>query len=67
MMLPTSSSDDFMPCSRGSNPLPHIQAYPGSPPRGGLLELFYGVYEKDADRCLTALTAMGVLVPTGDM
>ncbi|KAL6785821.1 AKC4 [Auxenochlorella protothecoides x Auxenochlorella symbiontica] len=35
--------------------------------RGGLLELFYGVYEKDADRCLTALTAMGVLVPTGDM
>eukprot|EP00879_Flechtneria_rotunda_P032356 GHRR01035548.1.p1 GENE.GHRR01035548.1~~GHRR01035548.1.p1 ORF type:complete len:620 (+),score=233.11 GHRR01035548.1:197-2056(+) len=34
--------------------------------RGGLLELFYGVYEKDADRCLDALITMGVLVPTGD-
>jgi predicted unusual protein kinase regulating ubiquinone biosynthesis (AarF/ABC1/UbiB family) len=34
--------------------------------RGGLLELFYGVYNKDADRCLDALVAMGVLVPTGD-
>lgn len=34
--------------------------------KGGLMELFYGVYEKDADRCLDALIAMGVLVPTGD-
>lgn len=34
--------------------------------RSGLLELFYGVYEKDADRCLDALIAMGVLVPGGD-
>lgn len=34
--------------------------------RGGLMELFYGVYEKDADRCLEALITMGVLVPTGD-
>jgi len=34
--------------------------------RDGLLELFYGVYDKDPDRCLEALIAMGVLVPTGD-
>lgn len=34
--------------------------------RSGLMELFYGVYEKDADRCLEALIIMGVLVPTGD-
>ena len=34
--------------------------------RGGLLELFYGVYNKSADRCLDALITMGVLVPTGD-
>jgi predicted unusual protein kinase regulating ubiquinone biosynthesis (AarF/ABC1/UbiB family) len=34
--------------------------------RGGLLELFYGVYNRDADRCLDALITMGVLVPTGD-
>eukprot|EP00878_Enallax_costatus_P019345 GHUV01020408.1.p1 GENE.GHUV01020408.1~~GHUV01020408.1.p1 ORF type:complete len:557 (+),score=208.71 GHUV01020408.1:1417-3087(+) len=34
--------------------------------RGGLMELFYGVYEKDAERCLDALVTMGVLVPTGD-
>ena len=31
--------------------------------RAGLLELFYGVYQNDADRCLDALIAMGVLVP----
>lgn len=30
--------------------------------RGGLLELFYGVYNRDADRCLEALITMGVLV-----
>lgn len=34
--------------------------------RGGLLDLFYGVYEKDPDRCLDALVRMGVLVPGGD-
>jgi predicted unusual protein kinase regulating ubiquinone biosynthesis (AarF/ABC1/UbiB family) len=34
--------------------------------RQGLLELFYGVYEKDPDRCLDALVSMGVLVPGGD-
>ena len=34
--------------------------------RQGLLELFYGVYQKDPDRCLDALIAMGVLVPGGD-
>ncbi|KAI7835637.1 hypothetical protein COHA_010468 [Chlorella ohadii] len=34
--------------------------------RGGLLELFYGVYEKDSDKCLDALVKMGVLVPGGD-
>ncbi|KAI8469667.1 MAG: ABC1 family-domain-containing protein [Monoraphidium minutum] len=34
--------------------------------RGGLMELFYGVYNRDADRCLEALITMGVLVPTGD-
>lgn len=35
--------------------------------RGGLLELFYAVYEKDANKCLDALVTMGVLVPTGDL
>jgi predicted unusual protein kinase regulating ubiquinone biosynthesis (AarF/ABC1/UbiB family) len=35
--------------------------------RGGLLELFYAVYEKDANKCLEALVTMGVLVPTGDL
>ena len=34
--------------------------------RGGLLELFYGVYQRDPDRCIDALFAMGVLVPGGD-
>ncbi|PNW73731.1 hypothetical protein CHLRE_13g570350v5 [Chlamydomonas reinhardtii] len=34
--------------------------------KGGLLELFYGVYNRDPDRCLEALTAMGVYVPSGD-
>ncbi|CAG9466104.1 unnamed protein product [Pedinophyceae sp. YPF-701] len=32
--------------------------------RAGLLNLFYGTYEKDADKCLDALIQMGVLVPT---
>ncbi|XP_044469491.1 protein ACTIVITY OF BC1 COMPLEX KINASE 8, chloroplastic [Mangifera indica] len=35
--------------------------------RGGLLETFYGVYEKDADKVLQAMIQMGVLVPTGDV
>ncbi|GBG69347.1 hypothetical protein CBR_g4041 [Chara braunii] len=35
--------------------------------REGLLEAFYGVYEKDADKVLAAMVQMGVLVPTGDM
>ncbi len=34
--------------------------------RAGLLELFYGVYQKDPDRCIEALMSMGVLVPGGD-
>ena len=34
--------------------------------RNGLLELFYGVYQKDPDRCIDALITMGVLVPGGD-
>lgn len=34
--------------------------------KGGLLELFYGVYNRDADRCLEALQQMGVYLPTGD-
>ncbi|CAI0554639.1 unnamed protein product [Linum tenue] len=35
--------------------------------REGLLEVFYGVYEKDAEKILEAMVQMGVLVPTGDM
>ncbi|KAL1540831.1 Protein ACTIVITY OF BC1 COMPLEX KINASE 8, chloroplastic [Salvia divinorum] len=35
--------------------------------REGLLEVFYGVYEKDADKVLQAMFQMGVLVPTGDL
>lgn len=34
--------------------------------RKGLLDLFYGVYEKSTDQCLDALVRMGVLVDTGD-
>jgi predicted unusual protein kinase regulating ubiquinone biosynthesis (AarF/ABC1/UbiB family) len=34
--------------------------------RGGLLELFYGVYKRNVDGCLDALIKMGVLVPGGD-
>ena len=50
-------------------PCPSFKKAQGSIPadvKGGLLELFYGVYEKDSDRCLEALIAMGVLVPGGD-
>ncbi|XP_010444454.1 PREDICTED: uncharacterized protein LOC104727135 [Camelina sativa] len=35
--------------------------------REGLLEAFYGVYEKDPDKVLDAMVQMGVLVPTGDL
>jgi predicted unusual protein kinase regulating ubiquinone biosynthesis (AarF/ABC1/UbiB family) len=35
--------------------------------RGGLLELFYAVYERDPNACLDALVTMGVLVPTGEL
>lgn len=35
--------------------------------RGGLLALFYAIYERDANRCLDALVTMGVLVPGGDL
>ncbi|GFR47545.1 hypothetical protein Agub_g9268 [Astrephomene gubernaculifera] len=34
--------------------------------KSGLLELFYGVYNRDPDRCLDALATMGVYVSTGD-
>ncbi|KAK9163043.1 hypothetical protein Syun_003945 [Stephania yunnanensis] len=34
--------------------------------REGLLEAFYGIYEKDPDKVLQAMVQMGVLVPTGD-
>ncbi|GJP44196.1 hypothetical protein CLOM_g3584 [Closterium sp. NIES-68] len=34
--------------------------------REGLVEAFYGVYEKDPDKVLDAMVQMGVLVPTGD-
>lgn len=35
--------------------------------RAGLLDLFYAVYEKNADKSIDALIQMGVLVPGGDM
>ncbi|RVX21368.1 Protein activity of BC1 complex kinase 8, chloroplastic [Vitis vinifera] len=35
--------------------------------REGLLESFYGIYEKDPDKVVQAMIQMGVLVPTGDM
>ncbi|TYI89342.1 hypothetical protein E1A91_D03G049200v1 [Gossypium mustelinum] len=35
--------------------------------REGLLEAFYGIYEKDPDKVLQAMIQMGVLVPTGDI
>ncbi|KAF8404522.1 hypothetical protein HHK36_009407 [Tetracentron sinense] len=35
--------------------------------REGLLETFYGVYEKDPDKVVQSMIQMGVLVPTGDM
>lgn len=33
------------------------------PCSGGLLELFYGVYEKDSDKCLDALVKVGSSLP----
>ncbi|PKA51584.1 putative aarF domain-containing protein kinase [Apostasia shenzhenica] len=35
--------------------------------REGLLEAFYGIYEKNPDRVLQSMIQMGVLVPTGDL
>lgn len=35
--------------------------------REGLLEVFYGVYEKDPDKVLAAMVQMGVLVPSSDL
>eukprot|EP00252_Welwitschia_mirabilis_P014935 TRINITY_DN33009_c0_g1_i1.p1 TRINITY_DN33009_c0_g1~~TRINITY_DN33009_c0_g1_i1.p1 ORF type:complete len:742 (+),score=153.69 TRINITY_DN33009_c0_g1_i1:143-2368(+) len=35
--------------------------------REGLLEAFYGVYEKDPNKVLQAMMQMGVLVPSSDM
>ncbi|XP_020215557.1 protein ACTIVITY OF BC1 COMPLEX KINASE 8, chloroplastic [Cajanus cajan] len=35
--------------------------------REGLLEAFYGIYEKNPEKVLQAMIQMGVLVPTGDM
>nr|ABK25165.1 unknown [Picea sitchensis] len=35
--------------------------------REGLLETFYGVYEKDPNKVLQAMIQMGVLVPSSDM
>ncbi|KAG0610049.1 hypothetical protein M758_7G035000 [Ceratodon purpureus] len=35
--------------------------------REGLLEVFYGVYEKDPDKVLQAMVQMGVLVPSSDL
>lgn len=35
--------------------------------REGLLETFYGVYEKDPNKVLRAMVQMGVLVPSSDM
>ena len=32
----------------------------------GLQDLFYGVYNRDPERCLEAMIKMGVYVPTGD-
>ena len=46
--------------------LPHTFTHTHTPCCTGLLELFYGVYEKDPDRCLDALVDMGVLVPSAD-
>lgn len=35
--------------------------------RDGLVELFYGVYQRDVEKCIEALMEMGVLVKGGDM
>jgi len=35
--------------------------------REKLLEMFYAVYEKDAQKIIQALIALGALLPTGDM
>uniref|UniRef100_A0A061RFL6 Abc-1-like kinase n=1 Tax=Tetraselmis sp. GSL018 TaxID=582737 RepID=A0A061RFL6_9CHLO len=38
----------------------------GGDVRGGLVELFYGIYGRDVERSLQALIMMGILVPGGD-
>lgn len=35
--------------------------------KDGLVELFYGVYQRDVEKCIEALMEMGVLVKGGDM
>ena len=32
----------------------------------GLQDLFYGVYNRDPERCLEAMVKMGIYIPTGD-
>ena len=34
--------------------------------KSGLQELFYGIYERNPEKCLAGMTKMGVYVPTGD-
>ena len=38
----------------------------GTARRGSLLELFYGVYRRDADAVIAALINLGIIVPTAD-
>ena len=38
----------------------------GTARRGSLLELFYGVYRRDADAVIAALIDLGIIVPTAD-
>ena len=38
----------------------------GTARRGSLLELFYGVYRRDAEAVIAALIDLGIIVPTAD-
>ena len=38
----------------------------GTARRGSLLELFYGVYRRDAEAVISALIDLGIIVPTAD-
>lgn len=38
----------------------------GTARRGSLLELFYGVYRRDANAVIAALIDLGIIVPTAD-